>query len=471
MIPSPKLMSKSNLARMDEGRLCMHVIWSPTHIMCNNNWCLFLRLHNILSERLTKMYNQAVIIANEESKDKKDRKESIAVALRLKPKNEIEPEDYYATFLDMVKNLLDGNMDGQAYEDTLREMFGIHAYNSFTLDKVVSNAVRQLQHLVMDEACVDCHELFQTEKKNGATGGYCRTTNDRHIAELLYQKRAEKLLADENCFKIFIYHQSGKMSFELLDTESEGTHSQDEEGRRKYSSYVERFIQPGEEISEECRDHLARKPVFLPRSIRSYNNSPYGKLREAPMENHIKTEENGVSKDDQSSESSPNGKNDKVNDKHDNSIVSQDNLQCKFNPRNFKILYVIDSETCFYRKLALTRAKNSHKAVSRRKCSDFGRWHSKWLKSNVSDTSQTSINEWFMGKCEGLVPNRTHKITKATLESTPFRTYYKYKAEIIKTNSNLTSSNGKTTTVTPNNAPATAAAASASLTSTTSGTS
>ena len=27
-------------------------------------------------------------------------------------------------------------MDGQAYEDTLREMFGIHAYISFTLDKV-----------------------------------------------------------------------------------------------------------------------------------------------------------------------------------------------------------------------------------------------------------------------------------------------------------------------------------------------
>ena len=36
----------------------------------------------------------------------------------------------------MVKNLLDGNMDAVAYEDTLREMFGIHAYISFTLDKV-----------------------------------------------------------------------------------------------------------------------------------------------------------------------------------------------------------------------------------------------------------------------------------------------------------------------------------------------
>ena len=49
---------------------------------------------------------------------------------------EIEPEDYYPTFLEMVKNLLDGHTDSQTYEDSLREMFGIHAYVSFTLDKV-----------------------------------------------------------------------------------------------------------------------------------------------------------------------------------------------------------------------------------------------------------------------------------------------------------------------------------------------
>ena len=55
--------------------------------MCNNNWYLFFRLHHILCERLTKMYSQAVLIASEESKDKKDRKESTAVALRLKPKS------------------------------------------------------------------------------------------------------------------------------------------------------------------------------------------------------------------------------------------------------------------------------------------------------------------------------------------------------------------------------------------------
>lgn len=49
---------------------------------------------------------------------------------------DLRPEEYYATFLDMVKNLLDGNMEALVYEDTLREMFGIHAYVAFTLDKV-----------------------------------------------------------------------------------------------------------------------------------------------------------------------------------------------------------------------------------------------------------------------------------------------------------------------------------------------
>lgn len=44
----------------------------------------------------------------------------------------------------MVKNVLDGNMESTAYEDTLREMFGIHAYIAFTLDKVVIYAVRQV---------------------------------------------------------------------------------------------------------------------------------------------------------------------------------------------------------------------------------------------------------------------------------------------------------------------------------------
>ena len=57
---------------------------------------------------------------------------------------EFEPEEYYVAFVDMVKNLLDGNMEPSSYEDTLREMFGIHAYVAFTMDKIVTHCVRQV---------------------------------------------------------------------------------------------------------------------------------------------------------------------------------------------------------------------------------------------------------------------------------------------------------------------------------------
>lgn len=58
-----------------------------TLFMGSNNWYLFLRLHHILCERLTKMYDRAITLAEEESKYKQQRKESTAVALRLKPKS------------------------------------------------------------------------------------------------------------------------------------------------------------------------------------------------------------------------------------------------------------------------------------------------------------------------------------------------------------------------------------------------
>lgn len=82
------------------------------------------------------MFERAQILAAEEQSYSGNRRESTAVALRLKPLAEVQVEDYYPTFLDMLKNVLDGNMDSNHFEDSLREMFGIHAYTAFTLDRV-----------------------------------------------------------------------------------------------------------------------------------------------------------------------------------------------------------------------------------------------------------------------------------------------------------------------------------------------
>lgn len=48
------------------------------------------------------------------------------------------------TALKSVFFPLAGNMDSTNFEDTCREMFGVHAYIAFTMDKLVQNIVRQV---------------------------------------------------------------------------------------------------------------------------------------------------------------------------------------------------------------------------------------------------------------------------------------------------------------------------------------
>ncbi len=55
-----------------------------------------------------------------------------------------------------------------------------------------------------DESCVECYDLFISESKQNGTGSSCALAAERQIAEMIYQKKAEKLLADENCMKIIL---------------------------------------------------------------------------------------------------------------------------------------------------------------------------------------------------------------------------------------------------------------------------
>lgn len=65
---------------------------------------------------------------------------------------DVDVEDYYSVFLEMVRNLLDGNMEPAQYEDSLREMFTIHAYIAFTMDKLIQSIVRQVStfHIIIN---------------------------------------------------------------------------------------------------------------------------------------------------------------------------------------------------------------------------------------------------------------------------------------------------------------------------------
>ena len=60
----------------------------------------------------------------------------------------------------------------------------------------------QLHHLVSDDVCLKVVELYLNEKKRGAAGGNLSSRCVRASRETSYQWKAERCMADENCFKV-----------------------------------------------------------------------------------------------------------------------------------------------------------------------------------------------------------------------------------------------------------------------------
>lgn len=53
------------------------------------------------------------------------------------------------------------------------------------------------------------------------------------------------------------------MTFELMDTEHE--QSDDPIEVERWSEYVEKYVSKDDTVSDDLKEHLNRKPVFLPR--------------------------------------------------------------------------------------------------------------------------------------------------------------------------------------------------------------
>ncbi|XP_051978533.1 paired amphipathic helix protein Sin3a-like isoform X1 [Xyrauchen texanus] len=355
----------------------------------NNNWYIFLRLHNTLCSRLLRLCTQAERQIEEDLRERKwerevlglkrNKNENTAIQLRLKEPMDVDVEDYYSAFLEMVRNLLDGNMEASQYEDSLREMFTIHAYIAFTMDKLIQNIVRQLQHIVNEEICVHVTELYLNESSHSATGGSLLTQSTRAAAETSYQRKAEHLMSDENCFKVMLMKDQGniQLTVELLDTE-EGNSDEPVE-IECWSDYVMRYLS-ADLTSPELRDHMAQKPVFLPRNLRQIRKCQRGRKSQEEAAKDGGTKENPESM----------------------------RMECMFKLNSYKMVYVFKSEDYMYRHTALLRAHQSHERVSTRLHERFHAWTQRWVKEHVTRDMAAENSRWLMGeRREGLVPCST----------------------------------------------------------------
>uniref|UniRef100_G1R0R0 Paired amphipathic helix protein Sin3b n=1 Tax=Nomascus leucogenys TaxID=61853 RepID=G1R0R0_NOMLE len=321
----------------------------------NNNWYFFLRLHQTLCSRLLKIYRQAqkqlLEYRTEKEREKllcegrREKGSDPAMELRLKQPSEVELEEYYPAFLDMVRSLLEGSIDPTQYEDTLREMFTIHAYVGFTMDKLVQNIARQLHHLVSDDVCLKVVELYLNEKKRGAAGGNLSSRCVRAARETSYQWKAERCMADENCFKVMFLQRKGQviMTIELLDTEEAQT--EDPVEVQHLARYVEQYVGT-EGASSSPTEGFLLKPGL-----------DHGTL----------------------------------------SVWEHLVGACCVLRRDY-----------MYRRGTLCRAKQVQPLVLLRHHQHFEEWHSRWLEDNVTVEAASLVQDWLMGEeDEDMVPCKT----------------------------------------------------------------
>lgn len=390
---------------------------SYSFFVTSNNWYLFLRLHHILCERLTKMYERAEALAVEEAAEKLNRPESAAIALRLRPKFDVEIVDYYPTLLDMVKAVLDGNMESSVYEDNLREMFGIHAYIAFTLDKVVVGAVRQLQHIVCDEVPQTCMDQYVQEYKRGGGGGPVRTQHQRTALEAAYQKRIEQMWSEESNYKVYVYHKDCRMTIELLESEMD-----EPEGNEslKWSHYRDNFVESMRGFPDD--ELAAEKPLFRAKNVRSWKEIHSKEI-------HSKDQPEVAAGDEKALV--------RVGEQPAFDLVAEDNTECRFNVNSYKILFVINRNNILYKKDALTNARKSHPRVTKAKHYKFKKFVDAWVSQNCSEGDVQKTMDWLMGKGPDVVPNKTLVFNNNDLNKTPYVPYNRYVVQILEKNSQV----------------------------------
>eukprot|EP00117_Sycon_ciliatum_P016959 scpid21185/ scgid16167/ Paired amphipathic helix protein Sin3a; Histone deacetylase complex subunit Sin3a; Transcriptional corepressor Sin3a len=228
----------------------------------NNTWYVFIRLHQLLCDRLQNIYRQSVIIAEREAASKqKSKKTSIqntaSVQLHLKTPTSVDVEEYYPTFLDLVRNLLDGQMEINAFEDTCREMFGVHAYSSITMDRLVQNIVRQLVLLTSEDQSIELRSMYVSEL--GTTWS--------ESTDLAYRQRCEQLLGDENCYRVQLFRKDCRLTIQLVESVDNAPSDEDTAIFKDWETYVSSLVSTGNEMSPSVQESLKKKKLFLMRNI------------------------------------------------------------------------------------------------------------------------------------------------------------------------------------------------------------
>ncbi|KAH6900820.1 hypothetical protein BKA70DRAFT_1388716 [Coprinopsis sp. MPI-PUGE-AT-0042] len=146
----------------------------------------------------------------------------------------VSKEYYYEVLLDSCERLFDNELETPAFEEQMRAAFGIkNAYKIFTIDKVISALIKQVQSVFADSKSQDLLELLKRERSLNAP-----TTQD----QINSRRSTEKVLGpDENLFRVDWLSDSKTITIQLIGKD-DSSFDDSEVLTGRWQSYIDSYV-------------------------------------------------------------------------------------------------------------------------------------------------------------------------------------------------------------------------------------
>ncbi|TDH69646.1 uncharacterized protein CCR75_009284 [Bremia lactucae] len=166
----------------------------------NQHAYAFVRLYQILHNRLERAFDLC-----EKAKRNRNRRtinpaaRALAHAHHSLSASTKEKTGDYQAFLSELYSLIDGSVDNFKYEDSCRSLMGSTSYFLFTMDKLVAQILKHMQHLASDETCQELIKAFTDEKRDESASVDLTSAEAKAVA---YLNRTKTIFEGEGAFRM-----------------------------------------------------------------------------------------------------------------------------------------------------------------------------------------------------------------------------------------------------------------------------
>ncbi|CAH6718933.1 transcriptional regulatory protein Sin3p [[Candida] jaroonii] len=207
------------------------------NFFCNTTIYVFFRHLRILYERLEEVKSMNDEVAKEiEARTYPQFAKDLNLLSRQFKELNVEisgKKDCYQQVLSLSERLIEGELDHQWFEESIRQAYRNKAYKIYTIDKVVSAMIKHMHTMITDGKTSEMVLLFENDRNTPIS-----TAKD----QILYRMNVRGLMSnDENMFKIVYKEKEDvvNIQFVSLDDLTLNDHKTAEE---HYNYYVTSYV-------------------------------------------------------------------------------------------------------------------------------------------------------------------------------------------------------------------------------------